>query len=498
MSLSTAALEITPMFQRAFDLMNESGRHILLTGKAGTGKSTLLQYFRERTSKRVAVLAPTGVAAINIHGQTIHSFFGFRPNITPDRARKAGQTARRREEKLYEKLDALVLDEISMVRADLFECVDQFLRAALAKPKLAFGGVQLIMIGDLYQLPPVIPTAERELFASVYAGPYFFHAPIFSQLHLELIELDKIFRQRDAEFIALLNAVRNNSLTARDLAALNARHAPQTQRGRDAAAITLTTTNDAAAAINAEHLRGLRGKTESFTGIMQGSFPREQAPTDVDLELKIGAQVMLLNNDSEKRWVNGTIGTITEMWRDDRATTHDETKPVKLRNFEDLITFHDDDADSASASEDATCVTVQLESGERVEVTPFTWNAYRYTYDEQSQTLDTESAGSFTQLPMRLAWAVTIHKSQGKTFDRVVIDIGRGAFATGQTYVALSRCRTFEGIALSKPLKPSDVRVDPRVVKFLTDLERAEFLDPPSVAAEQLTVVYDESERERV
>ncbi|MBI4237592.1 MAG: AAA family ATPase [Deltaproteobacteria bacterium] len=436
MSAEPETLTITPAWRRALALLEEGVRPVLLTGRAGTGKSTLLQRFRDQTRKQVAVLAPTGVAAVNIRGQTIHSFFGFRPDITPERAHAAGQKAERRADKLYTTLETLVLDEISMVRADLFTCVDRFLRAARRCPLEPFGGVQLIMIGDLYQLPPVVKTAEREIFASLYPGPYFFHAPVFAELSLELVELDVVFRQRDETFIRLLNAVRNNSVTAADLAQLNSRCEPKFTPG-DEPYITLTTTNDAAAAINAEHLQALRGKGVRWHGELQGDFPAEQCPTETEMTLKVGAQVMLLNNDSFGRWVNGTIGEVMAM---SRSEAH---------------------------------VEVLLEDGETVEVEPYTWKMYRYTVDPKHHTLDTEAVGSFTQLPLRLAWAVTIHKSQGKTFDHVIVDLGRGAFATGQLYVGLSRCRTFEGLVLRHQVRASDVRVDWRVVKFLTGMQYA-------------------------
>lgn len=430
------SVEITPTFQHALDLMERSGRHCLITGKAGTGKSTLLQYFRDHTQRRVAVLAPTGVAAVNIGGQTIHSFFRFRTDITPARAHKAGQQAHRRGDKLYRGLDTVVFDEISMVRADLFDCVDRFLRAARAQPNHPFGGVQIVMVGDLYQLPPVVKSTERDVFTTAYPGPYFFNAPVFAQLAVEMIELEKVYRQRDQGFIRLLNTVRNNSITTKDVAAFNTRYLPDfISKGKSY--ITLTATNDAAASINAEHLRTLRGKACAFSAEVSGDFPVDLCPTDRELALKVGAQVMLLNNDGLGRWVNGTLGTITAI----------------------------------QAKRDT--IVVALETGDAVEVAPHTWEMYRYTFDAKQKTLDTEAIGSFTQYPLRLAWAVTIHKSQGKTFDRVIIDVGRGTFASGQMYVALSRCRTLEGLVLRHRLLPQHIRVDWRIVKFLTQFQYA-------------------------
>lgn len=431
------ALDITPQFARAMQVMEDSSTHCLVTGKAGTGKSTLLTHFRAQTRKQVAVVAPTGVAAVNITGQTIHSFFRFRTDVTPDKAKTAGRRAAKSEASLYTALQTLVVDEISMVRVDLFDCMDHFLRAARGKPREPFGGVQLVMIGDLYQLPPVVKREEEELFATAYPSPYFFDAPVFAQMAVELIELEKVYRQRDNEFIGLLNAVRNNTLTADDIAALNRRYLPEFAPSADESYITLTTTNKAAATINDYYLRELPGKLFRAEAIVSGEFARDQQPTDTDLSLKVGAQVMLLNNDSEGRWVNGTLGQITGM------DARDEI------------------------------ITVRLADDAEVEVMPYTWKMYRYVYEPGKRVLDTESIGSFTQFPLRLAWAVTIHKSQGKTFDRAIIDVGRGTFATGQMYVALSRCRTFGGMVLRRRLQPQHVLVDYRIRRFLTDWEYA-------------------------
>lgn len=429
--VATPNIEITPQFAQAMAVMEDSTAHCLVTGKAGTGKSTLLQYFRAQTKKQVAVVAPTGVAAVNIGGQTIHSFCGFRTDITPEKARKAGRRAAQREEELYLTLQTLVIDEISMVRADLFDCLDHFLRAARHKPRVPFGGVQLVMIGDLYQLPPVVTREAREIFTTAYASPYFFDAPVYAALTVELIELEKIYRQQDTAFIALLNAVRNNSITPEQIAQLNARYLPHFVP-EASAYITLTSTNQAAATINAAHLQALRGRAMHAEAEVDGEFGREQFPTEANLSLKVGAQVMLLNNDVAGRWVNGTIGAITAL-RPEAAT-----------------------------------VVVKLETGATVEVGPYTWHVYQYVFDAAQRRLQTEARGAFTQYPLRLAWAVTIHKSQGKTFDRVVIDVGRGTFASGQMYVALSRCRTLEGIVLRQRLRPQHVRVDYRIQRFLT------------------------------
>lgn len=408
---------------------------MFITGKAGTGKSTLLQHFRETTGRRAVVLAPTGVAAVNIRGQTIHSFFRFKPDITPDKARAIGQRVARNEPRaIYRSLDTIVLDEISMVRADLFECIDNFLRAIRRKPSLPFGGVRMILIGDLYQLPPIVTAPERTAFATRYRGPYFFDHPLFARLDIEFVELEKVYRQRDPGFIALLNAVRNNTLTEAMLRTLNHRHHP-TGPTDDAGYITLTAMNEPAARLNAAKLGALRGRPETLVGEVRGDFRADALPTEQRLTLKIGARVMLLNNDSEGRWVNGTVGTVMAIPRQ------------------------------------KTYLTVALESGDHVEVAPYTWDLLHYAVDPHTRILTTKSIGQFTQFPLKLAWAVTIHKSQGKTFDRVIIDIGRGTFATGQMYVALSRCRSLDGIVLRQRLQSRHIRVDYRIIKFLTQYQ---------------------------
>ena len=456
--------------------MEKSDRHCLITGKAGTGKSTLLLLFREQTKKRVAVLSPTGVAAVNIAGQTIHSFFGFRPDITVEKAvQSAKKVIKQKREELYQELSALVVDEISMVRADLFHCMDVFLRTVRKKKSVPFGGVQMILFGDLYQLPPVMRSQEREIFASMYPGIYFFDAPVLREMKLEMVELEKVYRQKDGEFIRLLNAVRNNTVTPEDLALFNRRCIPDFS-AHGSVYVTLTTTNDMARQINDRELASLRGRSRIYRSEVSGHFDRSSFPTDETLELKTGAQVMLLNNDSEGRWINGTMGKVTALERD--------------------------------------FVSVQLEDGSKWEVGPYKWDLYHYEFDAKTGSLNTVTAGSFTQIPLRLAWAVTIHKSQGKTFDHVVVDMGRGAFATGQTYVALSRCRTLEGLVLRQPLKNSHVRVDYRIMKFMTGHQYAvsetampleakfSFLEEAIRAKASLEMVYlkreDEKTRRRI
>ncbi len=432
MNIDSNRIEKNPDFIRAFDMFEETTKHIFLTGRAGTGKSTLLQYFRSSTKKNVVVLAPTGVAAVNIKGQTIHSFFNFRPDITPDLARSI--RLRRGQKDLLRGLDTVVIDEVSMVRADLMDCIDVFLRHNGPERKQPFGGIQMIFVGDLHQLPPVVTRVEREIFDGHYPSPYFFDARVFGECNFELLELSKVYRQTEDRFIRLLNAVRDNTVTAEDMALLNARCHSDFQPPQGDFHVYLTTTNDLADNINKVRLATTTGKTYAYGGVLAGEFEKKNLPTHEDLQLKPGAQVMLLNNDPFGRWVNGSIGQVVAVVR------------------------------GASEGEDA--VRVRLSDGSEVDVLPFTWEMFRFIYDKELARVDSESVGSFRQYPLRLAWAVTIHKSQGKTFSQVVIDVGRGTFSHGQTYVALSRCTTLEGIVLKRPILRQHIILDPRIKEF--------------------------------
>jgi hypothetical protein len=424
------SIDLNEQFQHALHIMEDTNKSIFITGRAGTGKSTLLNYFRHTTKKKVAVLAPTGVAALNVKGQTIHSFFGFKPNITTEQIKRVRLSEDRN---IYKKLDAIVIDEISMVRADLLDCVDRLLRLNGPSADRPFGGLQMIFIGDLYQLPPVTTGTEKEIFRSLYETPYFYSANVFSSLEMEFVELEKIYRQHDDTFIGLLNAIRNNSIAEEGLELLNTRCKPDFEPPPDEFYIYLTTTNALAEEVNNTQLTKLNGTLYTFTGRIEGEFGNEYLPTAVNLQVKGGAQIMMLNNDVEGRWVNGSIGKILDI--------------VPGRNSEHII-------------------IAELADGDVVEVVPYTWEIFRF-FAEEGQ-LKSEVVGRFKQYPLMLAWAVTIHKSQGKTFDKVIIDIGRGTFAHGQTYVALSRCTTLDGIILKKPILKKHVLMDYRVVSFLT------------------------------
>jgi len=422
------ALDFNDQFLAALNLLENTHQNVFITGRAGTGKSTLLNYFRENTEKNIAVLAPTGVAAVNIKGQTVHSFFKFKPNVTMDAIKKE-----KKKETLYQKLDAIIIDEISMVRADLLDCVDRFLRLNGKDENKPFGGIQMLFIGDLYQLPPVVASQEREIFRSHYATPYFFSAHCFQDFDMELIELEKIYRQKDTVFIDLLNSIRNNSITEEGLAAINQRYNPDFEPPADDFYIYLTPTNALAKIINDKQLEKTKGKAYAFCADVSGTFGQEYFPTSLELILKIDAQIMMLNNDAGNRWINGTIGKVIDVAKDESGDQF---------------------------------ITVKLEDGNTVDVYPYQWEIYKF-YLEDS-LLKSEAVGTFTQYPLMLAWALTIHKSQGKTFDKVVFDIGNGSFAHGQTYVALSRCTSLQGIVLKKPLSKGHIWMDHNVVRFLT------------------------------
>jgi len=426
-------IEFTPQFEKTLKLLENTDRSLFITGRAGTGKSTLLDYFRQTTKKKLVVLAPTGVAALNVHGQTIHSFFSFRPDITPDKVKRLLPS----KQKLIRSLDAIIIDEISMVRADLLDCVDLALRLNRDSENLPFGGLQMILIGDLYQLPPVVTPREEKVFSLHYESPYFFSANVFrdKNFRLEYVELDKVFRQKDQAFLELLNAIRNRSISEEQLARLNARYLPDFQPEQDEFYLTLTSTNEAADAINQEKLARLPGKTRYYQGEIEGEFEEAYLPTSEVLALKEGAQVMLLTNDPYGRWVNGSIGRIEEIIKPETG---------------------------------AEVIMVRLSSGELVDVLPHQWEIFHFELDQKKNKIVSRVVGTFNQYPLRLSWAVTIHKSQGKTFDRVVVDIGRGTFAHGQVYVALSRCTSFEGLVLKKPIKKGHILMDYRVVHFLT------------------------------
>ncbi len=427
-------IEINEDFKRAIELVENSNKNLFVTGKAGTGKSTFLSFLRENTKKEIAVLAPTGVAAVNIKGQTVHSFFNFKPDITPHKVKEI----KPKNPQLYKKVDTIIIDEISMLRADLLDCIDIFLKLHGRKKNKPFGGIQMLFIGDLYQLPPVVTYKERDIFKEFYKTPYFFDAEVFNKCEFEFLEFEKVYRQQDADFLNILNAIRNNTVTDEDLNKLNKRVMPDFVPQDEEFYIYLTTTNKMAEKINSEKLSKIKGKEFKYYGFIDGQFNESELPTMQELTIKIDSQVMLLNNDSKGRWINGDIGRVIE---------------IEKRKTEPDIIF------------------VELTNGNIVEITPFTWEMYEFKYDSKRKKILSEVVGQFTQYPLKLAWAITIHKSQGLTFDRVIIDLGRGTFSHGQLYVALSRCKSLDGLILKKPVTHKHILLDRRIVKFLTHFQ---------------------------
>lgn len=414
-------------FQQALDLMEKTQLNLFVTGRAGTGKSTLLQLFRNTTRKKAVVLAPTGVAALNVRGQTIHSFFGFPPRLIDRKDIK-----KKKFRRLYENLEVLIIDEISMVRADMLDNIDYFLQLNREDPR-PFGGVQMLFFGDMFQLPPVVAsTSEQQYFSSWYKSPYFFSAHVFEEdFAFEMVELRQVYRQEHRHFLRLLDAIRLNRTDEDDLEELNRRYMPDFEA--EDFFITLSARNATVDAINQRELAKLQTLPRYYTALVSGEFNPQLFPTDLRIELKENAQVMFLKNDPERKFVNGTIGKV--------VTLGPETIEVEVLQPDGTL--------------------------EKIEVGRAEWEIVRYHMKtDNPEKIEAEVVGSFEQYPLRLAWAITIHKSQGKTFDKVVIDLGRGAFEHGQTYVALSRCRTLEGIILKERLRPRDILVDERVVEF--------------------------------
>lgn len=414
-------LDLNAEFKAAFDSMEYTSENLFITGKAGTGKSTLLKYFKANTGKKIVVLAPTGVAAINIGGQTIHSFFKFPPRLI-----QKDTIRRRRNTDLIEKLDAVIIDEVSMVRADLMDGIDYALRLNRHQMKKPFGGVQIIFFGDLFQLPPVVEESIKGILDEQYASPYFFSANVFNNSHLRHIELTRIYRQSDRKFIELLNRFRNKEHTGDDLDLLNMQFRKSIPNSNNTTVI-LTTTNSIAGVINKDRLARLPGQEHSYEADVEGKIEESAFPTNARLDLKKGAQVILLKNDPLKQWVNGTIARI------------------------------------ASLSHGVIKVDID---GRICEVPRVKWQKIEYSYNQDDDKIEEDIVGAFEQYPIKLAWAITIHKSQGQTFDKIIIDLGYGAFTHGQVYVALSRCTSLEGITLKRPVIDRDIIFDERVHGF--------------------------------
>ena len=417
-------LEPSADFDRALALIEARDQHVFITGRAGTGKTTLLHLLRDETPRNVAVVAPTGLAAINVSGQTIHSFFRLPPRFVDTRELRAMHHTG-----VMKALDLLIIDEVSMVRADLMDGIDKALRLNRRSDE-PFGGVQLAMFGDLWQLSPVVREPElKEYFEETYGGPYFFQALVWRECAGRAVDLEKIYRQKDdAEFRNILQHIRDGEPGEEILQALNARVLPKAQLPDPDSHVVLTATNDAAFRENSRRLKALPGKAVTYEAQISGKFDASAFPTEPALTLKVGARVMFLKNDPEKRWINGSWGLVTDLGDDGP--------------------------------------TVQLEDGTGHVVRRTAWENLAYQYDRSAKQITRELIGAYKQLPLRLGWAITIHKSQGQTFDRVYIDLGRGAFSHGQTYVALSRCRSLAGLALAAPVRPEDIILDAHIADY--------------------------------
>lgn len=418
-------------FKLAFDALEYTNECIFITGKAGTGKSTLLKYFVTHTKKNCIVLAPTGIAAINVGGVTIHSFFRlpFRPIVQDDE--EIHRFPRNSEKfKMIQKTDAFIIDEVSMLRADIIDAIDQTLRVNSGNPDKPFGGKQLIFFGDLFQLEPVVQNneVERYLFNEYYNSHYFFDARVFREQHMHCIELRKVYRQTDPDFIRILDAIRLNRADEVELTQLNKRVDRHFEASNTDTYVTLSTRNNVASGINEFELMKLKGAEYLFKGIVEGEFNIKQLPTDSTLVLKEGAQVIFIKNHAGGKWVNGTIGKIQAL-KDEQ-------------------------------------ITIQLPNGELEEVGLEVWENKKYSWDAVNRRVRSDVIGTFKQYPIKLAWAITIHKSQGLTFDKLILELSGGTFAHGQLYVALSRCRSLEGMILREPIKQKDIIIDERVVRF--------------------------------
>ena len=436
-------------FQDALKLIQYTHQSVFLTGKAGTGKSTFLKYVCQHSKKKHIVLAPTGIAAINAGGSTLHSFFKlpFYPLLPddPNFSLKGGKLHSflkypAEHRKLIKNIELVIIDEISMVRADIIDFIDKVLRVYSQNMREPFGGKQLLLVGDVYQLEPVVKNDEREIINRFYHNPYFFSARIFQEMELVSIELTKVYRQTDKVFVNVLDHIRTNTAGAADLQLLNTRYNVPLKQKENDLYITLATRRDTVDYINEQKLAGLPGESTVLKGEIHGEFPENSLPTLMELEVKPGAQIIFIKNDQEKRWVNGTIGTI-------------------------------------SGISDDGILYVITEEGKEFDVRRESWSNIRYRYNEEEKKIEEEELGTFTQYPVRLAWAITVHKSQGLTFSNVIIDFSGGVFAGGQTYVALSRCTSLEGICLKREITRGDIFVRPEIVSFAKQFNNKQAID---------------------
>jgi len=424
--------------QKALQIIQFTRRSLFLTGKAGTGKSTFMRHIAATIKKKHIILAPTGIAAINAGGSTLHSFFKlpFHPLLPNDKrysTRNIRDTLKYNSEKnkLLREVELIIIDEISMVRADIIDFIDKVLRIYNRNMREPFGGKQLLLVGDIYQLEPVIKEEERQLLRPFYPSNFFFDAQVFREMQLIAVELKKVYRQRDAQFIALLDHIRTSHVSDSDLRLLNAQVNAEIGAEAGRLSITLSGRRDTVDYINEKQLNTLPDQPTIFYGHIEGEFPESSLPTPMELEVKTGAQVLFIKNDKERRWVNGTLGTI-----------------IGFGDEEDGIIY------------------VRTEDGRDFDVQREIWSNVRYTFNEKEQKIEEEEIGSYQQFPLRLAWAITVHKSQGLTFNNVKIDFTGGVFAGGQTYVALSRCTSLQGISLQEPIRRENIFVRTEVTNF--------------------------------
>jgi ATP-dependent exoDNAse (exonuclease V) alpha subunit len=440
---------LTGEFQNVFNFIEDSSENVFITGKAGTGKSTFIEYFRSNTQKRnVAYLAPTGIAALRIRGRTIHSLFKIPPQLITERS-LINNRYRAETLQLFRHLDTIVIDEISMVRADILDGIDYILRRE-RNSNTPFGGIQMVFVGDVFQLPPVVNSkrvisvqneneteqtiSESDYFEQEYGGCYFFNAKSFQRSQFKFVELQKIFRQSDSQFIGILDSLRHGIMSPEEIELLNSRYLPDYKYSNDER-ITLCGHNVTVKEINTEQLGNIKSQAYLYIASMTGKFADDTAekdyPSELELNLKEGALVILTKNDRDRRWLNGNIGRIGRLTDD----------------YIEVIV-----------------------NGQRCSVYCEQWESIEYKYNKKTKTVIPKIVGTFIQYPIRLAWAITIHKSQGQTFEKIAIDLEQGEFAHGQTYVALSRCTSLNGIVLKKPFKLEDIMWDKKVVQFYKEM----------------------------
>lgn len=427
-----ADIEITPEWREILDVLENTNQSVFITGKAGTGKSTLLRHFRKHSKKRIVVVAHTGVAAVNVQGQTLFSFFGFRPPLKE----KAVKRRVLEDTEIYKNIDTLIIDEISMVRADVLDCVDTFLRKNGPHPKTPFGGVQVVLVGDLFQMPPIVDNGEEEMFRDYYRSKFFFDSRSYNSIPFRNFVLKKVYRQADSHFVEILDAIREGKCTTEQVHEINKQHIPITSQYDTH--VCLTTRKISRDLLNSKKLSELREKLFVSEGEITGIYPEKELPTNKELQLKKGARVMMLNNDKDKRWINGDIATIKDI------------------SYEEQV---------------GLTVKIELSNGNIETVPQYSWEKIKYFYNKQEKMLDTETIGTFTQFPMCLAWAITVHKGQGQTLEKVIVDFGSGTWEHGQAYVALSRCTSLEGMILKVPLAMRHIITNDRVVEFMKELE---------------------------